>query len=103
VTNINVREIINQGGMQIGGTGNTQNNVVRWDSPEAIAALENLVTRVNEIHDDGQSHILELIAEMKAAKNPDRRLAIADQVDKFVKLAPAFRWVWQLAKPHLGL
>jgi len=24
-------------------------------------------------------------------------------LDKFVKLSPAFRWVWQAAKPHLGL
>ena len=104
VTNINIAgDVVNNGGIQIGGIGNTQTNVVRWGSREATAALDQLVTRVKEIQDDGQSHVLELIAEMKAAKHHDERLAIADQFDKFVKLAPAFRRVWQLAKPHLGL
>ena len=40
---------------------------------------------------------------MKGAKEHHERQRIADTLDKFVKLAPAFRWVWEAAKPHLGL
>ncbi len=47
--------------------------------------------------------MLELLSEMKGAKEHHERLRIADTLDKFVKLAPAFRWVWEAAKPHLGL
>jgi hypothetical protein len=103
VTNINVRDIINNGGMQIGGHSNTQNSTVQWNSPEAAAALDKLIADIEKIHDDCSGHMLEILAEMKGSKNQPWYLELADQAEKLAKTAPALRWVWQVAKPHLGL
>jgi len=86
-------------------TGTARDIRVRWYSPEAAAALDELITRVQKMeHDfDERNEVLQLLAAMKAAKHHDERLKIADQLEKFVKIAPAFRWVWEAAKPHLGL
>jgi hypothetical protein len=101
---IHARDII--GGMQFGGRGNTITSAARWDNPEVAGALEKLIGEVETISEADfheRAYMLELLTEMKGAKQHHRYLEIADQVGKFVKLAPALKWVWEAAKPHLGL